>query len=280
MKSEHSISKLCEHLRVSTSGFYDWQHRQSSPGPRALEDLGLLVEIEVIHGQSRQTYGGPRIQTALRTKGHCHGRKRIARLMAKRGLCGRQKGRYRVRTTDSNHDHPIAPNRLLKAPSATAPNQIWVADITYIRTRDGWLFLAGILDLFSRKIVGWAMSESIDSALVLKALSMALLHRNPPKGLLFHSDRGVQYAAGNFRHALASASLVASMSRRANCYDNAAMESFWSTLKLELVYRRGFATRDQARAEIFDYIEVFYNRQRIHTALGGLSPTQFELKNN
>ena len=280
MKTEHSVAKLCEHLLVSTSGYYDWERRQSAPGPRALEDQALAVEVAAIHAQSRQTYGGPRIRIALRARGRLHGRKRIARLMTQMGLCGRQKGRYRVRTTDSNHDHPIAPNRLAEAPSPTAPNQIWVADITYIHTREGWLFLAGILDLFSRKIVGWAMSDSIDSALVLKALSMALLHREPPMGLLFHSDRGVQYAAGNFRHALARASLVPSMSRRGNCYDNAAMESFWSTLKLELVYRRDFATHHQARTEIFDYIEVFYNRERIHTALGGLSPTQFELKSH
>jgi putative transposase len=280
MKSEHSISKLCEHLRVSPSGYYDWRRRPSTPGPRALQDRALALEVEAIHGQSRRTYGGPRIRAALRARGRRHGRKRIARLMTQLGLCGRQKGRYRVLTTDSNHDHPIAPNRLADAPAACAPNQIWVADITYLQTGEGWLYLAGIMDLFSRKIVGWAMSDAIDSALVLQALSMALLHRGPPPDLIFHSDRGVQYAAGNFRDALARAGLVPSMSRRANCYDNASMESFWSTLKLELVYRRDFATHHQARIEIFDYIEAFYNRQRIHTALGGLSPTNFELKNH
>ena len=280
MRFEHSISKLCEHLQVSTSGYYAWEQRQSSPSPRALEDRDLAMEVQAIHAESRQTYGGPRVQAVLRSRGRRHGRKRIGRLMTQMGLHGRQRGRYRVRTTDSNHDHPIAPNRLAEAPSPTAPNQIWVADITYIQTREGWLFLAGILDLFSRKIVGWAMSDAIDSALVLKALSMAVLHRDPPPELLFHSDRGVQYAAGNFRHALASAGLVASMSRRGNCYDNAAMESFWSTLKLELVYRRDFQTRAQARSEIFDYIEVFYNRQRSHSALNFLSPVDFELQNN
>jgi transposase InsO family protein len=199
--------------------------------------------------------------------------------MKQKGLCGRQKGRYRVRTTDSHHDHPIAPNRLAEAPSPTAPNQIWVADITYIPTQAGWLYLAAILDLYSRKIVGWAMGLTIDAALVLRALAMALAHRQPPANLLFHSDRGVQYAAGDFRAALALAHLVPSMSRRGNCYDNATMESFWSTLKLELIYRRDFATHHQARAEIFDYIEAFYNRQRLHSALDFLSPAQFELKN-
>jgi putative transposase len=154
--------------------------------------------------------------------------------MKEKGLCGRQKGRYRVQTTDSNHDQPIAPNRLAEAPKATAPNQLWVADITYIETKEGWLYLAAILDLYSRKIVGWAMSERIDTTLVLKALAMALLHRCPPAKLLFHTDRGVQYASGDFRQALSQAGLIASMSRKGNCYDNATMESFWATLKLEL----------------------------------------------
>lgn len=178
------------------------------------------------------------------------------------------------------HDHPIAPNRLAEAPKATAPNQLWVADITYIDTQEGWLYLAAILDLYSRKIVGWAMSEHLDTALVLKALGMALLHRNPPRGLLLHSDRGVQYASGDYRRALSQAGRVASMSRQGNCYDNAAMESFWSTLKWELVYRRDFVSRRQARSEIFDYIERFYNRQRSHTALNFRSPVDFELLNN
>jgi putative transposase len=175
---------------------------------------------------------------------------------------------------------PIAPNRLAVAPRATAPNQIWVGDITYIETQEGWLYVAAILDLYSRKIVGWAMSERIDTELVLKALAMALLQRQPPQDLLFHSDRGVQYASGAYRRTLAQAGLIASMSRKGNCYDNATMESFWSTLKLDLIYRRNFASHRQARTEIFDYIEVFYNRQRTHSALGYFSPVDFELKNN
>src|ERR1017187_9702917 len=180
----------------------------------------------------------------------------------------------------SNHDEPIAPNRLASAPKATAPNQIWVGDITYIETQEGWLYLAGILDLYSRKLVGWAMSEHIDTTLVLKALAMACWHRRPPANLLFHSDRGVQSASGAYRQALRAAGLGASMSRKGNCYDNATMESFWSTLKLDLVYRRNFVSHEQARAEIFDYIEVFYNRQRTHSALGFFSPVDFELINN
>ncbi len=280
MRNDHSIAQLCEIFRVSTSGFYDWDRRRAAPGPRTVEDQALAQEIVALHAQSRQTYGAPRIELELRARGRRHGRNRIARLMRHRGLRGRQKGRHRVQTTDSNHDHPIAPNRLAEAPKTSAPNQIWVADITYVPTAQGWLYLAGVLDLHSRRIVGWAMRPALDSALVLAALAMATQHRQPPPGLLFHSDRGVQYAAGNFRAALAAAGFRASMSRRGNCYDNAAMESFWSTLKLELVYRQEFATHRQAQAEIFDFIEVFYNRQRLHTSLGGLSPAAFELKNN
>jgi transposase InsO family protein len=280
MKKEHSILTLCLHLEVSASGYYDWQRRRICPGPRAVEDQVLVQEIEQIHARSRETYGAPRVEKELRKKGRCHGRNRVARLMKQKDLCGRQKGRYRVQTTDSNHDQPIAPNRLAQAPKATAPNQLWVADITYIETKEGWLYLAAILDLYSRKIVGWAMSLRIDTALVLKALGMALLHRNPPQDLLFHSDRGVQYASADYRRALSQAGLVASMSRKGNCYDNASIESFWSTLKLELVYRRSFNTRAQAQSEIFDYIESFYNRQRSHSALDYRSPVDFELQNN
>jgi putative transposase len=280
MKHDHPIRTLCLYLKVSPSGFYDWEQRQVRPCARALEDQSLAQEIGQIHARSRQTYGAPRIARELRKKGRCHGRNRVARLMQEKGLCGRQKGRYRVQTTDSHHDQPIAPNRLAAAPKATAPNQLWVADITYIQSQEGWLYLAAILDLYSRKIVGWAMSDRVDTSLVLKALGMALLHRNPPAHLIFHSDRGVQYASADYRQALDQAGLVASMSRKGNCYDNATMESFWSTLKLELVYRRTFVTRSQARSQIFDYIETFYNRQRTHSALDYHSPVDFELLNN
>jgi putative transposase len=280
MKNDHSILSLCHHLEVSPSGYYDWQKRRLAPGLRVLENQALAQDIKKLHAQSRQTYGSPRIQMELRKAGRRHGRNRIARLMQEEGICGRQKGRYRVRTTDSNHDQPIASNLLAQAPRATAPNQLWVADITYIKTQENWLYLAAILDLYSRKIVGWAMSEHIDTGLVLKALNMALLHRSPPAELILHSDRGVQYASAEYRRALTQAGLVASMSRKANCYDNASMESFWSTLKLELIFRRDFATHAQARSQIFDYIETFYNRQRSHSALNYRSPVDFELQNN
>ena len=280
MKLDHSILALCENLEVSPSGYYDWLKRRQAPGPRASENQALAEEIKEIHTRSRQTYGSPRIVEMLRQKGRRHGRNRIARLMQQEGLCGRQRRRYRVQTTDSNHDQPIAPNRLAEAATATAPNQIWVADITYIETGEGWLYLAAVLDLYSRRIVGWAMSDRIDTVLVLNAFAMSLVHRDPPARVLFHSDRGVQYASSEYRQALARAGFLPSMSRRGNCYDNAAMESFWSTLKLELVYRRPFPTRLSARAAIFDYIETFYNRQRIHSALNYTSPVDFELQNN
>ena len=202
MKADHSILRLCENLQVSTSGYYDWQRRRVTPSPRAQETQELAQEVEVIHGQSRQTYGSPRIVAALRSQGRRHGRARIARLMKAQGLCGRQKGRYRVRTTDSHHDHPIAPYRLAEAPEATAPNQIWVADITYIQTHEGWLYLAAILDLYSRRIVGWAMGQRIDTALVLRALGMALLHRQSPANLAVPFRSGGSIRGGPVSHGL------------------------------------------------------------------------------
>ena len=266
---------------MSKSGYYQWQQRQQRPGPRRLEDEQLKSQIGRIHQESRRTYGAPRIHAVLRAEGRRHGRNRIGRLMRALQICGRQKGRYRVLTTDSKHDQPIAPNRLKELPVPSAPNQIWLADITYIKTTQGWLYLAAILDLFSRKIVGWASGQRIDTALVLQAWNMALAHRQPPAGLVFHSDRGVQYASLEYRGALELAEAIASMSRKANCYDNAAMKAFWSTLKMELIYRQEeFATPEQARAALFDYIEVFYNRQRLHSALGYQSPADFEHANN
>jgi transposase InsO family protein len=264
MKTEHPIRSLCDALEVSSSGYYDWFNRQTQPSPRALENKRLAQQIVRVHQESRQTYGSPRIQKALGQAGHAYGRHRIARLMRLQGLCGRAKGRFRVCTTDSNHDQPIAPNRLPDLPAPSAPNQIWLGDITYIATEEGWLYLAGILDLYSRRLTGWAMSEHIDTELILAAWGMALTHRQPP----------------DYRQALENAQAIASMSRKGNCYDNAAMESFWSTLKQELIYRRQFKTRDEARQAIFDFIEVFYNRQRLHSSLDYRSPLDFETHNN
>ena len=276
MKAEHAIRSLCTVLEVSASGYYDWVGRQTRPGPRARANALLAAQIVQLHLASRKTYGTPRIQFDLRQGGQRHGRNRIGRLMRQQDLCGRAKGRFRVRTTDSNHDQPIAPNRLAELPAPTAPNQIWLGDITYIPTGEGWLYLAGVMDRYSRRIVGWAMAENIDTRLVLAAWGMAQTQRQPAPELVFHSDRGSQYASGDFRQALAASHTRPSMSRQGNCYDNAAMEAFWSTLKMELVYRQTFATRQQAQAAIFEYIEIFYNRQRRHSALGYATPTDFE----
>jgi transposase InsO family protein len=281
LKADHPIRALCEAFAVSPSGYYDWHGRQTHPGPRAQEDQRLKGQICQIHEQSRQTYGAPRIQAVLRACGQHHGRNRVRRLMKEEQICGRQKRRFRVVTTDSRHDEPIAPNRLATESRPVRSNEVWVADITYISTTQGWIYLAAILDLYSRRIVGWAVSERIDTALVMAAWTMAVRHRQPPAGLLFHSDRGVQYASLEYRTALQLAEAIASMSRKGNCYDNAVMEAFWSTLKLELIYRREtFSSTEQARQSLFEYIEVFYNRQRLHSALGYQSPAAFERANS
>jgi len=280
MKADYPVRLLCQALEVAASGYYDWQHRQTHPSARALEEALLRLAITQIHQDSRRTYGSPRIRHALAQRGRVHGRNRIARLMRQQAICGRAKRRFRVRTTDSEHGQPIAPNHLAQRPAPQRPNQTWVTDITYIATDEGWLYLAGIMDLFSRKIVGWAMDQNLDSRLVLASWNMALQRRRPPTQLLLHSDRGCQYASQEFRHALAQAQAVPSMSRKANCYDNATMESFWSTLKHEVIFRRHFATRAQAQQAIFSYIEGFYNPHRLHSSLNYLSPVDFESKNN
>jgi len=282
LKADHSIAALCRALEVSLSGYYDWRQRQKQPAARVREDVQLKEQIRRIHQESRQTYGSPRIRASLRVLGQRHGRNRLSRLMREAAICGRQKRRYKVMTTDSNHEHPIAPNLLAVVPAPHGPDQVWVADITYIGTLAGTMYLAAIVDLYSRRVVGWAVSQRIDTALVLAAWNMAICHRQSPSGLIFHSDRGVQYASKEYRQALKSVNASASMARKGNCYDNAVMEAFWSTLKLELIYRRHreFAGLAEARAVLFDYIEVFYNRQRLHSALGFQAPAGFELSRN
>jgi putative transposase len=280
MKGDYPIRQLCQAFAVSPSGFYGWQKRQSKPGLRHRQNEQLKRQIAQIHRDSRQTYGAPRIQVVLRHNGQRHGRNRIARLMRQISIGGRQYRRFRPITTDSQHDQPVAPNRLPHLGPPTGPDEIWVADITYIATIEGWLYLAAIMDLYSRRVVGWAMNSRLDTTLTLAAWRMALNHRRPPARLLFHSDRGVQFASQEFRQALAAAGAVPSMSRKANCYDNAVMESFWSTLKLEWVYRKTWNSRQEARQQIFDYIETFYNRRRLHSSLGYRSPADFECSNN
>jgi len=273
MSHEHPIMAMCETLAVSRSGYYQWRSAQDSA--RALQAKAIKVKIAKVHAASRGTYGSPRVTVVLNEQGEKVGHNRVARLMREAGLQGRQARRYRVRTTDSTHNDPIAPN-LLKATVPTKPDEVWVTDITYVETGEGWLYLAGVLDLYSRRLVGWAMGSSLETALPLAALHMALRRRRPGAGLLHHSDRGCQYASAAYRSALADHGCIASMSRRGNCYDNATMESFWSTLKHELIYRRRFATRSEATTAIFDYIESFYNRTRLHSALGFKSPLDYE----
>lgn len=280
MNNEFDITEMCETFEVSRSGYYGWLHRQSDPGPRALENEALKKAIASIFHDHEQRYGSPRIQQELAGQGMRHGRNRIARLMRLEGLYGRPQKQFKVCTTDSNHDLPIAPNRLAEMETPQKPNHIWVGDITYIPTDSGWLYLAGVMDLYSRRIVGWAMSDRIDTALVLQAWNMAVEHRNPPPDLVFHSDRGVQYASKDFRAAVAAHKALPSMSKKACCYDNAAMESFWSTLKLELVYNLTFQTHTEARHSIFQYIEAYYNRRRRHSSIHYKSPVDLELQNN
>jgi transposase InsO family protein len=278
MKLTYPIAQLCLALGVSRSGFYAW--RQHQPSRRAQEDTRLGSSILQIHARSRQTYGSPRIREELREAGVAIGRRRVARLMRQKGIYGRSRRRRSPQTTDSNHDQPLAPNLLKDRAPASRINEVWVTDITYIPTDEGWLYLAGILDVYSRKIVGWSVSATLASELCLDALSTALQQRRPPKGLIHHSDRGVQYASHEYRHALHAAALVPSMSRRANCYDNALAESFWSTLKTECLHRAHFQTRAEASLAVFDFIECFYNPHRRHSSLGYRSPVAFETINN
>ena len=229
------------------------------------------------YDESRGTYGRPRLLVWLAQRGVRCGHTRAWRLLTAAGLSQKRRRQFRpVSLTDSQHDLPVAPNRLLRQTPPTRANAVWVADITYVPTDEGWLYVAGVLDRCTRRCIGWAMGDSLQTHLPLSALQMALHHRRPAPGLVHHSDRGVQYASSLYRQTLQQAGLVSSMSRRANCYDNAAMESFWSTLKRDLIYRQHFATRAHARAAIFEWIEVFYNRSRLHSALGYQSPVDFE----
>ena len=278
MSTEHSIVTLCGALQVSRSGYHAWVERR--PGSRAQANATLLPLIAQAHQQSRHTYGSPRVTRWLRQRGHTCGRHRIARLMRGAGLRSRPRRRFRICLTDSNHDLPIAANRLLGRCQPARPDAVWVADITYVPTAEGWLYVAGVLDRYSRRCVGWAMSDTLATSLPLAALDMALTQRQPPSGLVHHSDRGRQYASEAYRQRLAAAGVQPSMSRRGNCYDNAVMESFWSSLKRELVHRCEFATRAEAQAAIFDWLEVFYNRERLHSALGYQTPVDFETNLN
>ena len=272
------VNVMCAVLNVSRSGYYAWVERP--PSGRRERAMKVTEQIRLAHERSRGTYGSPRVTVELRESGLAVCENTVAKLMRHAGIRAKVKRRYVPRTTDANHPHPIASNRLDRDFTAAASDRKWTCDITYVPTEEGWLYLAVVMDLFSRRIVGWSMQDHLRVALVRDALEMALQTRRPPAGLLHHSDRGVQYACRDYQDLLAEHRIECSMSRRGDCYDNAAMESFFGTLKTELVHHEHYATREQARRSLFEWIEVFYNRQRRHSSLGYLSPEAFEAKLN
>ena len=272
-----TVKLLCETVEISKSGYYAWSSRPESE--RAVQNARLTERIRAIHDESDQTYGSPRITAALRTEGFSCSKNRVARLMSESEIVSESVKKFRIKTTDSNHELPIA-ERIFETENieaVMAPNQVWGGDITYVATDEGWLFLAIFLDLFTRKVVGFSCDDNMRVELVLNALAMALGRQDVNDGeLIAHSDRGSQYAADEFRKKLAVAGIIASMSRKGNCYDNAHVESFFHSLKTELVYRRNFKTRKEAMQAIFEWIETWYNRQRLHSSLGYMSPEQYE----
>lgn len=272
-KANYPVALMCRQLDVSNSGYYAWKKRK--PSRRAQEDTVLVEKIKQVHKESRGTYGSPRIVDDLREDGFEVSRRRVARLMKENGITGTSPKRFKV-TTDSKHDFPVADNILERKFSQEAPDAAWGTDITYIRTWEGWMYLAVVIDLFSRRVVGWSMATHMRAELVLDALGMALGSRLPQPSMVHHSDRGSQYASNDYRDALRDNGIVCSMSRKGDCWDNAVVESFFATLKKDLIHRRPWPTVPAARAAIAEYIEVFYNRRRKHSTLGYLSPSEFE----
>jgi len=275
-RGEFEVRLMCRVLEVSPSGYYASRKRPSSW--HALIDEILMARVKIIHAESNETYGAPRVHRELQAEGLPASPKRVARLMREEGLVARPRKRSRVATTDSNHDHPFAPNLLARAfdVNGIGINRVWVADITYIPTREGMLYLATVLDLGSRRCVGWAMRDTLEVELALSALRMARTARAPGLGLIHHSDRGSQYTSGDYRAELAAHGMLASMSGKGDCYDNAVAESFFSTLEFELLMKNDWHTREDARRAIFRYIETWYNRRRRHSTLGYVSPAEYE----
>jgi putative transposase len=267
------VRLLCETLEVSPAGYYAW--RQRPPSARQQKHDALVVQIRAIHAEVKARYGSPRVHAELAARGHDCCVNTVARLMHDHGIAAKTARKFRC-TTDSNHDLPVADNLLDRQFNPSGANETWVADITYIPTREGWLYLAAVEDLYSRRVVGWSMADHMESRLVVDALEMAVQRRLPGEGLLAHSDRGSQYASEHYQLLLGKHGITCSMSRRADCWDNAPMESFFATLKKELVHGADFATRAGARATIFEYSEVFYNGQRRHSSLGYVSPVEYE----
>lgn len=272
------VAVTCRVLRVGRSGYYAWRKRRDQlPSKRQQRQQQLLAKIRVAHQANRELYGSPRVHRALVIDGEVVCRNTVAKLMRQAKIRAKTKRKFVPRTTDSRHGKPVADNLLARDFDAQAPNRKWLADITYVPTDQGWLYLAAVLDCFSRKVVGWAMDDHMETDLVARALQMALHHRQPAAAqLVHHSDRGVQYASDDYQNLLCRHGITVSMSGRGDCYDNAMMESLWATVKTELVYHHHYATREQAKISIFEYIEVFYNRKRLHSSLGYVSPESFE----
>lgn len=273
-KDEWPVRVMCDALEVSPSGFYSWLRRPPSPQEERRE--ALAGRIKEIHAEAKGRYGSPRVHAALAGADGARSVNTVAKLMRDNGIRARTARRFRCRTTDSNHALPVADNVLGRRFDPSGPNEAWVADITYVPTREGWLYLAVVEDLFSRMIVGWSMADHMESRLVVDALGMAVKRRLPSEGLLAHSDRGSQYASGHYQRLLGRHGVTCSMSEAGQCWDNAPAESFFATLKKELVHDEDYATRAQARASIFEFIEVFYNNQRLHSSLGYVTPAAFE----
>jgi transposase InsO family protein len=276
LAKEYPIKQLSQTLEVARSGYYRWRQGPSSAREKA--NAQLIQEIKRVHKAMRGNYGSPRLTRELRQAGHRCNHKRVERLMRQHGLKGSTCSKRKVRTTDSEHDQPVAPNLLRDRAAPQKPNQVWVADITYIPTAQGYLFLAAVMDLYSRLIVGWSLWRRLEAGGALQALNRALANRRYPRGVIHHSDQGVQYASLEYRKRLKQCGLIASMSRKGNCYDNAAMEAFWSTLKREALAESSKWTENRVSQVTFEFIEAIYNRSRLHSSLGYQSPVDFETK--
>jgi transposase InsO family protein len=273
-KGHWPVRLLCETLEVSPAGYYAWRQRPRSARERRRD--ALLVEVRAIHAEAKARYGSPRIHAELAARGHGCCVNTVAKLMREAGIAAKTARKFRCATTDSDHDLPVAENLLGRRFDPAAANESWVADVTYVPTREGWLYLAAVEDLYSRRVVGWALAEHLGSRLVVDALELAVQRRLPGEGLSAHSDRGSQYASAHYQLLLARHGITCSMSRKADCWDNAPMESFFASLKKELVHGADFATRAEARAAVVEYIEVFYNSQRRHSSLGYVAPAEYE----
>jgi len=275
-RRQFRVAAMCRVLKVSKAGYYAWLFRPVSPRQQA--NRALVIQIKAAHRRSRRTYGRRRIHLQLQRDGVACSRNRVGRLMRSQGLCGLRRRKFKA-TTNSRHSFPVASNLLARNFTASAPDQVWVSDITYLACEQGWEYLATVMDLYSRRIVGWAMQSTLERSLTLRALEMAIAQRRPAPGLIHHSDRGVQYACGDYQAALKRQGMVPSMSRKGDCWDNAPKESFFGTLKCELGLHSLRPPREHAHRKVFEYIEVFYNRQRMHSSLGYLSPAAFEAAN-